>query len=117
MTRKMILPIGNDGDVTCGWDEADDDKVMPIIQQMIDQKWRFFVLEYDGTQAPLVSVDQVATTRSIVIPQPLLEQLHQSGILKVGAKVAEAQATGEIARTPEAVAAADTIVTPPAQGG
>lgn len=117
MARTIILPKGNDGDVTCAWDEADDDKVLPIIQQMIDQKWLFFVLESDGTQTQLVSVDQVAASRSVVIPNPLLEELHQSGILSVGARVAEATATGEIARTPEAVAAADTIATPPARGG
>ena len=117
MARRIILPKGNDGDVTCGWDEADDDKVLPIIQQMIDQKWLFFVLDSEGTQEPLTSVDQVATLRSIVIPNPLLEKLYQSGVLTVGARIAEAQNTGEIARTPEAVAAADTIATPPAQGG
>src|SRR5579859_124421 len=98
MARRMILPKGNDGDITYGWDEADDPTVLPIIQQMLAEKWLFFVLKADGTQQELVSVDQ-AITRSIVIPSPLLEQLHQAGILKIAKVGEDVIPTGQIART------------------
>jgi antitoxin component of MazEF toxin-antitoxin module len=117
MARTIILPKGKYGDITIGWDESNNDKVLPILQEMIDQKWLFFILDPEGIKTPVTDVDQ-ANTKSIVIPNDLLEQLHLSGILKVGARIeGDLATTGEVARTAEVLATADAIVTPPASGG
>ena len=127
MARTSILSFGGYGDVTIHWESQNDDKVLPVIQSMIDRGVRFFVLSGKKKSMQRTEVtDPAATlsTRQIVIPDAELENLHQAGLITAGnVAVTEEEAdddldsTGEIADTPEQVAENDTVAVAPAAGG
>jgi hypothetical protein len=122
MSRTCFLAFGPYGDVSIRWDQQNDGQVLPAIQSMLDRGFKFFIMKkklIGGERTEVTTVDQVAKNRSIVIPDATLEQLHLSGLITAGSVIVEGDVdnTGELAKTVEAVAAADTVVTPPASGG
>lgn len=118
MSRTIVLSFGGFGDVTASWQEENDAIILPEIQKLIDSGYLFFILEDSAQGAQVTSTEQATQVRSIVIPNETLEKLHQAGLLKVGGvALDEVQNTGEIAKTAEQVAGADTVVVPPARGG
>lgn len=127
MSRTSFLSFGGYGDVTIHWEPQNDDKVLPVIQSMIDRGVRFFVLSGKKKSVTRTEVaDPAATlsTRQIVIPDVELENLHQAGLITAGDVAVEGDeddddlgSTGEIADTPQRVAENDTVAVAPAAGG
>jgi len=106
------------GHVTIHWDEQNDSTVLPVIQDMLDRGFKFFILEQEE-HTPVTSIDDVASSRRVIISDDGLEQLRDAGLIQIGGIAIEddAATTGEQAKTPEEVAEHDTVVTQPARGG
>ena len=116
MARTVSL-LCSLGDITIGWEAANDASVLPIIQKMLDGGVRFFILKKTKPME-VTKITQPADARKIVIPDESLQSLFASGLLTIGGlMLTTEEATGEIARTVEQVAENDTIATQPAAGG
>jgi hypothetical protein len=114
MARTVSL-LCSLGDITISWDAVNDAAVLPVIQKMIDNKVRFFILK-KTKQMEVTKITQPADSRKIVIPDKSLQGLFASGLLTLGSLLV-AETTGEVARTPEEVMANDTIATQAVAGG
>jgi hypothetical protein len=114
MARTVSL-LCSLGDITIGWDAANDAQVLPAIQKMLDNKVRFFILK-KSKQVEVVKITQPADSRKIVIPDASLQGLFASGLLTLGSLLV-AETTGEVAHTAQEVADNDTIATQPVAGG
>jgi hypothetical protein len=112
--------LNSSGHVTIHWEPQNDEKVLPVIQGMLDKGYKFFILSAaDQSQVTVTSVADVVTIRQISLSDENLQQLHDAGLLTIGGITIkdEAETTGELAKTPAAVAANETVVTKPAAGG
>ena len=118
--RNITFAYGPYGDITTHWESQNDDKVLPVIQQLIDSGVRFFIVE-PASEAPastlVTSTDQVLANRTIVLPDAALEELHKAGLVITVQGAIEGTAGPHIAGTAEEVAAADTVAVQPAKGG
>lgn len=120
MSRICFLAFGKYGDVSIHWEPQNDDKVLPVIQNMIDRGVRFFVLnKKKRSDAPVSQVDHAVLARSIVIPDDELERLHQAGLIGAGSVVLddEIDDTESVAGTAEEVAENETVAVPGPSGG
>ena len=104
------------GDISLKWDPENDDKVLPIIQKLLDKQVRFFVLKKKDKLIPVEKVSQTADVRKVVIPDESLQDLFADGLLTIGGLLL-GEPTGEIAKTPQQVAENDTVAVQPAAGG
>jgi hypothetical protein len=101
--------------MTIAWEAENDATMLPVIQQMIDNKVRFHVLK--KTKAiPVTKLTQASDARKVVIPDESLQALFAQGLLAVGSLLS-VQTTGEIAKTPEAVLENDTVAVRAVAGG
>jgi hypothetical protein len=114
MARTVSL-LCSLGDMTIGWDAANDAAILPIIEKMINDRVRFFIIKKKD-QHLVEKVTQAADTRKIVIPDASLQGLFASGLLTVGSLLL-AETTGDVATTAEQVIENDTVAVRPAGGG
>lgn len=119
MARRFSL-MGRAGDTTVSWQEHNDAQWLPIIRQMLERGYKFFILTTDehDVQQPVevADISQVQETRRISLPDKVLEALIADAVLTIGGTLL-GTTTGDRATTPEEVAENDTLVVPPAQGG
>lgn len=113
---RTIHMLNSHGHVTVHWEEQNDSLVLPVIQEMLDKGYKFFILAGDNEHVAATTIDDVAARR-IIISDESLEKLRE--FIQVGGVTIEedAETTGELAGTPEDVASHDTVATQPMQGG
>ena len=122
MPRTMHL-LNSLGHLTIHWEVQNDELVLPVIQSMLDQQFKFFILSESG-DVEVTSIDDLGGRQVKILDETLnaladLQKLQEAGQVQVGGVSIddEAETTGELATTPEAVAAHDTIAVQPARGG
>jgi hypothetical protein len=113
----MILPQGINGDTALTWQEQNDAIMLPAIEALMKRGYLFSIMR-DGAVVAVTSIAHLSG-RAVTIPDETLAQLHTDGVLAIGGVTFDDHvgAEMELARTAEEVAAADTVVTPPMQGG
>lgn len=120
MARTMHM-LNSNGHVSIHWEEQNDAAILPTIEKMLAQGYKFFVLK-EVTMEVMVPVEKladVAEQREVVLDDAALQQLYDAGLLQVGGVTVDddAETTDELANTPEAVVENDTLVTQPVSGG
>jgi len=118
MARTMHL-LNSLGHVTIHWEQQNDTTVLPVIQNMLDRGFKFFILSDQQEQVPATTIDEMAAARRVIISDEGLQQLQDSGVIQIGGIAIDEtdETTGEQAKTAEEVAEHDTVVTQPARGG
>jgi hypothetical protein len=117
MPRTMHM-LNSQGHVTIHWEPQNDAQVLPVIERMLAQGYRFFILDENQAEVPVTSTAEVATERHIMLADESLQQLHDAGLIQVGGVTIEEHVeTVGVAATAEDVAAHDTVATKPARGG
>jgi hypothetical protein len=116
MARTISL-LCSLGDITIGWNATNDAAVLPVIQQMIDNGVRFFIVRKKDKQIAVTKVTQTADSRKVVIPDASLQTLFASGLLTIGSLLVAESIGPEIARTAAEVADNDTVATQKVAGG
>jgi hypothetical protein len=113
----MILPQGINGDTAITWQEQNDAILLPAIEALMKRGYLFSKLQ-EGAVIAVTSTSHLGG-RTVTIPDETLAQMHADGVLAIGGVTLqdESGAQMELARTPEEVVAADTVVTPPMKGG
>ena len=116
MARTMHL-LNSFGHLTVHWELQNNALVLPAIQQMLNEKYKFFILS-GGNEVEVTNINELVDRR-IILPDETLQRLYDSGLLKIGGVTIEddAETTGAVATTPEEVLENDTIAIQPAQGG
>jgi hypothetical protein len=111
--------LNSHGHVSIHWEEQNDVHILPVIEKMLAQGYKFFIVGDNNEQVAVTDTTEVATTRRITLSDDSLQQLYDAGLIQVGGITIEddAETTGEQAKTPEAVAEHETVVTKPASGG
>lgn len=115
MARTISL-LCSLGDFTLGWEPANDAAILPVIQKMIDNGVRFFIVKKKDKQVPVTKVTQAADSRKVTIPNESLQSLFAGGLLSIGSLLIDTIGP-EIARTAEQVAENDTVATQKVAGG
>jgi hypothetical protein len=90
--------------------------MLPIIQQMIENKIRFHKVTSKGNIRAIERPSQAMKARKIILPDESLQRLAAAGMLMITALMI-GDTTGEIATTAQEVIDSDTVATQPARGG
>lgn len=110
------------GDVTIGWDDANDDAILDFIQAKMDKGYSFFIID-KGKQRPVVNnlkdARLLLQQRKVIINDDQAAKLLEDGVAKlVNSSGSTFDATkGGRAKTAKEVASNNTAVTRPLQGG
>ena len=117
---RIIHLLDSSGHVTISWEKQNNDKLLPAIDEMLGQGYKFFIVRSDSEDVEITNSQEVACTRRVRISDDTLQQLHDAGFLTVGGFALsedENATTGELATDAETVAANETVAVQPKSGG
>lgn len=112
LARVRIMNIMNDaGHTSFGWDEADDEWVLPMIRQKMAQGYVFWIVRRNPLrEVQLERVDDVRDVRHVIIRDQAARTLFEQGRIGIVADDDDDHVeTVRRARTAEEVASNDTV--------
>lgn len=121
MTRtiRRQYRTGPEGHISIGWDAEDDEKMVPVMQRLIDSGHIIWIVKRNPLrEVELRTVADLAGSRHVVAKDPDLIELFQAGVIGMLDEEAEAPLEQE-RRTTDAREAAsnDTVTHRPLRGG
>jgi hypothetical protein len=121
MTRTFSF-LSGDGDNVYGWDPADSEWVIPMIQKKLDEGYTFWIVKgLRQRQTKLRTAADARDLRSVIIKDPDARQLFEQGRIGIVARPVEGRddeyRLERRAASAEEVAANDTVAHRAHRGG
>lgn len=117
-TRRHMALMDESGHMTWSWDEANDERIIPAIQHMMDAGYVFWIVKREPLrEEELEDIDDLRTNRHVIIRNEDFAELMDSGVLRLNNR--DTAPLEQVRRATDArdAAANDTVAHRPLRAG